>query len=232
MRANAAANGVGLVLAACSSILAGCSESGNFGESVTVPQEKRTSLQTQFAEGKPLYFPKDGSFNVYDSQRSSTGEATADAAAMESGTAHCKATASGVGTATAEFQLGQVVFSASDKPLEATVAFNIDWAYEVKSDPMDITKPEDRLALKAYVRGSDNRILKKVMLADLKASSGPEAFSGRQTPAFDVTLQPRLAYHLVVAGLVEVTGTEQSGASAQIEVRSLEIELLPKGSGQ
>jgi hypothetical protein len=181
MRANAAASGIGLVLAACISILAGCNEGGDFGESVTVPQDKRTSLRTQFAEGKPLYFPKDDSFNVYDAQRSSTGQATADAAAMESGTAYCKAAATGVGTATAEFQLGQVVFSASDEPIEATVAFNIDWGYEIKSDPADESKPEDRLGLKAYVRGSDNRTVKRVMLADLKASSGPEAV-GRLGP--------------------------------------------------
>jgi hypothetical protein len=125
-----------------------------------------------------------------------------------------------------------VVFSASDEPLEATVAFHIDWAYELKTDPADVSKPDDRLGLKAYVRGSDNRTLKRVMLADLKASSGPEAFSGRQSPAFDVTLQPGLAYHLVVAGLVDVTGTEKSGALAEIEVRSLEIELLPKEASQ
>jgi hypothetical protein len=232
VRAAAGKTGLFLLLSVWFVIAGGCGGNADFGESVTLPQEQRTSVQGNFAEGKPLCFPKDRPFNVCDSQRSSSGAGEAESAAAEAGTARCKAEANGVGVAKAEFQIGQVVYIPTEEPIEATIVFDVNCAYTTRTDPNDTTKPEDKLGLKVYIRGSNGHVLKRQMLADLETSKGAETFSGRLAPSFDVTLEPGLAYHVVLAGLVEVSGTEKSTASAEIDIRSLEIELLPRKSTQ
>jgi hypothetical protein len=210
--------------------LAGCGGAGSFGESVRVAPEKRMTLESPFAGGRPMYFPKDRPLNITDAQRSSTGSGAAESWARETGTALCKASADSPGKATAEFQLGQVLDTRSDKPVDVTAVFDLDYQYSVKSDPDDTTKPEDKLALKVYISDSNRHVLKRTILTDLQSASAPDSFAGREKPSFDVTLEPGLAYHFVVAGLVEVSGTEKSGASAGIEIRSFELELLPRNT--
>jgi hypothetical protein len=124
--------------------------------------------------------------------------------------------------------LGQVLNTRGGKPLPVTVVFDLNYEYAARVEDEGVNKPDDKLALKAYIKDSNGRKPKEVMLVDLTTAAGPEHFSGRENPAFAVTLQPNLAYHLVLAGKVEVTGTDSCGATAAIEVRSLEIELLPR----
>ena len=220
-----------LVLGTAVALLpAGCGGAGSFGEKVRVAPEKQVTLESPFAQGQPMYFPKDRPFNVTDAQRTSSGGGSAESWAKEAGTALCKASADSPGKATAEFQIGQVLDTRSDKPVDVTAVFDLDYQYSVKSDPDDVTKPEDTLALKVYISDSNRHVLKRTVLTDVQSASAPENFAGRQKPSFDVTLEPGVAYHFVVAGLVEVTGTEKSGASAGIEIRSFELELLPRNT--
>ncbi|UCG16406.1 MAG: hypothetical protein JSV19_14030 [Phycisphaerales bacterium] len=221
---------VTMMMTATMAALSGCGGAGGFGESVQLPQETRVTLQAQFAEGKPLYFPKDRPFNVFDAQRSSTGGATAKSWSTEGGTALCEASAESVGTARAEFQLGQVIDTRAEEPLDVTAVFDLNYEYSVKVDAEDTSKPQDKLAVKVYISDSDGHVLKRVLLADLGTATGPKRFSGREKPSFDVTLEPGLVYHFVVAGLVEVEATETSTASARIDIRSLELELLPRAT--
>jgi len=221
---------VTVVMTVSLAALSGCGGPGGFGESIQLPQETRVTLQTEFAEGKPIYFPKDRPFNVFDAQRSSTGGATAESWSTEGGTALCEASAESVGTARAEFQLGQVIDTRAEEPLDVTAVFDLNYEYSVKMDAEDTSKPQDKLAVKVYISDSNGQVLKRVLLADLGTATGPGRFAGREKPSFDVTLEPGLAYHFVVAGLVEVEATEKSTASARIDIRSFELELLPRGT--
>jgi hypothetical protein len=76
---------------------------------------------------------------------------------------------------------------------------------------------------------SDKRVHQRVMLAQLSDALGPKSWSGSQTHTFDVKFAPGLAYHLVLAGRIEVGSTETYPAAGRIDVQSLEIELMPRG---
>ena len=204
--------------------LAGCS-GAQFGEAVALSRETHASLVDDFAAGKPLALPQDLAFNLYDSQRSATAGGRAESTADPAGRAQCQASAEEVGTATAEFQLGHVLDNRGQGPLEVTARFVVDYACRVRCDPQDRSKPADELGLRIFVRDSNKRLLDKHMLTEASEAGGTRDWTGRETHAFDLTLEPGLAYYFVVAGRVSVTGTESSGASARIEVNSFNLEL-------
>jgi hypothetical protein len=167
---------------------------------------------------------------VFDAQRSSSAQGNAEADAKEDGTAFCRAAAPGEGAAKAEFQLGQVVtIPAAEGAQGAKVAaiFELDYEYLLETDITDTTKPNDKLALKAYISDSEQNMVGKLMLVDLESDVAPNRFAGQQSPAFQLTLEPGRAYHFIVAGLVEVTGTQDSAAKAEIKVNLLKLEILP-----
>ncbi|MHC4090219.1 MAG: hypothetical protein ACYSVY_08065 [Planctomycetota bacterium] len=211
---------LGLVSPGCSKV--------EFGESVSLPQEQHGSLLDDFAAGQPIELPSQTTFNLFDSQRASTGAGQADSSADPSGTAHCLALADAIGTAGAEFQLGHVLDNRGEGPLTVTVRFDVEYECRLQGNPTDTSKPEDQLGLRVFVRDSDKRVLKSMMLTDAGSLDGPNSWSGRQSPAFDVTLEPGLAHYFVLAGRVTSTGTETSAASARIDVRSLKIDLTPR----
>jgi hypothetical protein len=222
----AGAFGCGIALAA----VCGCG-GGGYGEKISLPpSEKRVPIESRFAEGKPLYFPKDQTFNVYDAQRTSSGEATAESWARPAGTAMAKAAATAVGTATAEFQIGQVIETRTDTAIDVTAVFDLKYEYTVETDASDLTKPADKLGLKVFIRDSNRNVLKRTVLVDLGTAEGPRHFVGREKPSFDLTLEPGLAYQFVLAGLVEVQGTDASAASGQIDLQAFELELLPRNT--
>ena len=207
--------------------VAGCQDAG-FGESVSLPQERRASLVDDFAEGEPLSLPGDTAFNLADSQRTSGGAGQAESSAEASGQARCRASSDGIGTAEAQFQLGHVLDNRGRGPLKVTARFDVDYECRVESDPEDTTKPADHLGLRVFVRDSNGVVSPKLALTTVTPFIGPKQWTGRQSQTFDVTLEPGLAYYFVLAGRTAVTGTETSPASAEINVRSLTIELIPR----
>ncbi len=207
---------------------AGCSGGADFGESITVPQERHTKIDEAFGAGKTLRLPADMPFNVTDAQRFSQGGAVAESSADASGKARCSASAQAGGSAWAEMQLGHVLTCAGDTPFEATVTFNVTYRYRMESEGAAGTVTPDKFALKAYIMDSNRRMLKRMMLAELEPAKGPTTWSGTQSPAFDVTFEPGLAYHLVLAGRAEVSGDEDRSPSAEIQVESLELEITPR----
>ena len=208
-------------------LVSGCSQA-EFGESVMLPPAKHATLLDDFAAGTPLSLPADGSFNLTDSQRGATAAGRSESGAQAAGTAHCQAEAAKEGTANAEFQLGHVLDNRGPEPLAVTVRFDVDYACSLHGAPADMVTADDLLGLRVFVRDSDHRVLKKMVLADAGSRVGPDRWSGRQQPAFDVTLQPGLAYYFVLAGRVAVTGTEAGHAAAGIDIKSLTLELTPR----
>ena len=209
-------------------LLLGCGGAANFGESVTVKPEKHTRLDDPLSAGTVVHLPADHSFNVSDAQRFSTGPAKADSSAEPDGRAVCSATAQSGGTAWAEFQVGHVLDHRGEKPLEATVTFRVNYRYHMDC-PAEVPEAEaNKFALKAYIRDSNKRVLKRALLANLEPSKGPHEWQGHQISAFDVTFEPGLAYHLVLAGRVEVYGPQERAASSEIEVSSLELDVAPR----
>lgn len=205
----------------------GCSGGADFGESITIPQEQHTKVADAFGAGKALHLPTDMPFNVTDAQRFSQGDATAESAVDGAGKARCSARAGKDGSAWAEFELGQVLSNRGDKPFDTTATFNVTYSYRMAGGVSARSATPDKFVLKVYIMDS-NRHVRRMMLAELDPAKGPTTWTGTQSPAFDVTFEPGLAYHLVLAGRVEVSGDEGRSPSAEIEVKSLEIEIVPK----
>jgi hypothetical protein len=218
-----------VAMAGCAGVLlaAGCG-GADFGESVTVPQEKHTQVDDAFGAGRTLRLPAEVPFNVTDAQRFSSGDAAAESSTDASGKARCAARAGAGGKAWAEFQLGHVLANRGAKPFAATVTFNVAYAYRVNGETSSQPATPDKFALKVYVMDSNRRMLKRMMLAELEPSKGPAVWDGTQTPAFDVTFEPGLAYHLVLAARAEVSGDPERSPSAELEVRSLAVDIVPK----
>ena len=206
--------------------VSGCQHDG-FGESVDLPPAQQASLLAAFASGQPLTLPGDTAFNLADSQRNATAIGQADSIAESTGQARCTAEAKGVGTAEAQFQLGHVLDNRGQEPLAVTARFVVDYQASVQCDQEDVTKPADHLGLRIFIRNSDGGIEAELALTEVSPFVGPKQWSAQQTQAFDVTLQPHLAYYFVLAGRTAVTGTEANPTSAEIEVRSLSVELTP-----
>ncbi len=205
--------------------LQGCGGGDDFGESVTIPQGHRDRLSAAFNGGAPVTLPKDRSFNVADTQRHSQGAAAADSTADDSGRASCSADASRGGRAGAEFQIGHVLTHDGNTPLDVAVTFNVEYRCSVRGDaPGNDAQP---IALKAYIKDSNHRMLAKVMLAEGDSDRLPERWSGSQSPSFDLKLEPGLAYHLIVAGSVAVSGDGEHGLRAELEVTRVEIQIAP-----
>jgi hypothetical protein len=213
---------------ACGPLFSGCGGS-EFGESVSVPQERHTGVADYFSAGQTVTLPKDAPFNVADAQRGSNGGGTSESHADPAGKASCWASAQKGGDARAEFQLGQVIDNRGSTPLEATVRVRVEYAYSFEGDRLIRDRAPDSFGLKFYIMDSDKRVLNRVKLAELTDALGPKGWSGVQTQTFDVRFAPGLAYHLVLAGRVEVGSTESYPAAGRIDVQSLQIELLPRG---
>ena len=230
--ANVCRSGLGIlaagVLAATVSAAGGCSGGADFGESITVPQTRHTAVDDILAAGRTLCLPADVPFNVADAQRYAQGDAVAESSADAAGRARCTASAKAGGKAWAELQLGHVLTCRGDQPLEATVTFTVTYGYRTGLQASTGVAAPDTFALKVYIMDSNRRLLKRMMLAELEPAKGPTAWTGTQSPAFDVTFAPGLAYHLVLAGRVGVSGGDDRSASAELEVRSLKLEIMPK----
>lgn len=211
---------------------AGCG--GQFGESVSVPQTKEHRLAGGFAGGGRLSVPGDLQLVIADAQRHSTGTARSESAAAATGEASCSAAADADGEAWAEFQLGHVLHNDSDQSIEATVTFDVEYEYAISTrQSIKPGPPPAQLALKLYIRDSNKKILHRLMLAEQSDRLGAQQFAGRQSPTFTVTLEPHLAYQLVLAGRTEVAikpdGDDTAAAeplSARIEVKRLGIEVV------
>jgi len=206
--------------------LLGCGSSRDFGESVSLPQKSLARSAVAFSGGQVVALPADRPFNVADTQRHSEGAAHADSNASNSGQASCTADATEGGAASAEFQIGHVLTYDGASATKVSVTFDID--YRCMSNDHTPHGAAPPVGLKAFIKDSNHRLLGKVMLTDGNPDRLPDRWSGSQSPSFDITLEPGLAYHLIVAGRVEVSGDDTSGPRAELEVRRAEIQIAPR----
>ncbi len=203
---------------------------GDFAR-IKVPPEQQITVSADLAAGKTLKLPADKPFNVHDPLRSSTGDAQAGSDATEVGTAFCGAQGRNGGAASAEFQLGSCLYNETGKPLAATVTFSLDYEHKAESTAGATAETAGKMLLKIFIRDSVGKILKEQVLVQSASRVGPRSWSGRETQAFDVALQPDLSYHFVLAGRAEAATKPHTSASARIDVKRLEIEIACKPTG-
>ncbi len=206
-------------------IVAGCG-GGGFGESVSVPQSERHRLAAGLGGEWSLRVPADRAFNVTDTQRESEGSARSVSTAESTGVAVCSVDASNGGSGVSQFQIGHVLSYDGSSPAEVMVTFEV--AYDCVLERFAPRVGAKPLGLKAYILDSDRRALAKVMLVEGDPSRLPDRWSGAQSASFDVTFEPGLAYHLIVAGRVEVSGDDTPSPLASLSVRSVGIEVRSK----
>ena len=117
---------------------------------------------------------------------------------------------------------------------KVTVTFDVEYEYAIATrQTLKPGPPPAQLALKLYIRDSNKKVLHRLMLAEQSDRLGAQQFAGRQSPTFTVTLEPHLAYQLVLAGRTEVAnkpdGDDLATAeslSARIAVKRLGIEVV------
>ncbi|MFQ5489599.1 MAG: hypothetical protein ACE5GE_02655 [Phycisphaerae bacterium] len=219
--------GWGVAVSLVGAVAVGCSQAG-FGESANLPQDKHASLVANFSQGQPLSLPSDTGFNLHDTQRHASGKGKAISSADPAGRASCQADADGVGAATAEFQLGYVLDNRGTDPLDVTADLKVSYSCEVQGNPDEPAKEPDHLGLRVFVRDSNHRILRSMVLTEVTPFNGPRRWSSQQNPTFDFTMEPGLAYYIVLAGRTAVTGTESNSASARVDVQSTALDLYPR----
>lgn len=206
-------------------IVTGCGGGDDIGFDVSIPQSRHLRIDRPTgAEGSTI-LPPDRPFNVADAQRRSEGSARATSSAAPDGIASCVADVSRGGSAVASFQVGHVVAYHGSAPFNAAVIFDV--VYECELQAYQTQYGDAPIRLKAYVMDSNRQVLGEVMLVAGDADRLPTRWSGSQAPSFDVTFEPGLAYHLIVAGHVEVSCVDTTGPTASLSVTSVDIRVVP-----
>lgn len=201
----------------------GCS-GGGFGEAVRFSVRETAKADALISAGERVHFPNDEPFSVANAQRHSQGSGRADSQASPDGKARCSAAIAGMGEATGEFQLGHIIFNAQDQPLPVTVAF--DCAYHYQSSRSATGKVPESIGLKFYVKDSNRHVLRRDVLVAPDGVLGATEHSSRQAASFDLTLQPGLAYQLILAGIVRTAEeTEPTELEAAVEVQEFSITV-------
>lgn len=205
-------------------ILSGCA-GNDFGFEVSIPQSRQHKIDGPASAGSSTIIDTGRPFNVADAQRRSDGPGIATSSADSDGRASCVADASRGGSAAAGFQVGHVLAYQGSAAFEATVVFDV--AFECALQAYETQYGETPVRLKAYVMDSNRQVLGEVMLTASDTDRLPSRWSGSESPSFDVTFQPGLAYHLIVAGQVEVSGVDTTGPKASLSVSSVDIRVVP-----
>jgi len=199
-----------------------------FGMDVRVPPERQYALSDVSAKTAVLQFPKDALLNIYETQRSSTGNATAQSKATPEGTAFCSTAGRAGGTASSEFQIGHCLDNRTETAVSALVTFKIDFAHQLSATPSSDQPSMGTVALKLYIKDSSERIIAKLDLLTSETDLGPQAGDRTEVAEFDVTMQPKTVYHFVVAGKAQSTSAPDTEANARLEIKSLSIQLRTK----
>jgi hypothetical protein len=206
-------------------MLTACAGGAEFGMDVNIPPERQYALSDVSAEPATLQFPKDKPLNIYEAQRTSTGDAAAESKAAPEGTAFCSATARAGGTASSEFQIGHALDNRTDAPVKALATFNIDFAHQAAAGESTKQITLGAVALKLYIKDSSERILAQLNLLNGQTDTGPKAGSRAEHAEFEIIMQPKTVYHFVVAGKTNVTTAQDTEANARLEIKSLNLQL-------
>lgn len=209
-------------------MLAGCNSAGGYGESVRFKTHDESRADEVLGTGSRLELPSGAKFSITQAQRRSEGAGRAESEVSEEGTARCLAAVDGHGSASAGFQLGHMIFNAEDKPREVTITLDCDFEYSSTNDPTSPAAP-DLIGLKFYVKDSNRIVQRKESLIAPDGTLGAARHSGRQVSTFDVTLEPGLAYQLVLAGEVDIADAdERPPLEASITVRKCSVTVADR----
>ncbi len=202
----------------------GCGSSG-FEERLAVAQQEHR-VGGGASQGVAMRLPASQPFNVADTSRSSTGDATASSISSADGVASCSVDATKGGEANAEIHVGHVLQYDGDQSRDVQITLDVSYSCTTRNNRSVFGIVP--LRLKAYLMDSDRRVLGSVTLAESDPDRVPEQWTGRESPAFEVTLEPGLAYHMIVAGRVEATWFEGVGSAAGVKVGAFEIRIVPR----
>lgn len=204
-------------------VLAGCG--GEFGESIRVSPDKYHRVTEK--PDNHFSFPADAPFVIVESQRFASGEATAMSEANRGGTALCKVTTTGPGTAWSEFQLGHVIQNDSAVAKSMSVQFDVEFTYALERSGSMLRSPEE-VALKVFISDTNKHVLHRSQIFGQADYHAPDQSSGAETVAFDLKMEPHQAYQLVVAGRVEVKqAADDAPISTEINVKRLTVTARP-----
>jgi len=209
----------------------GCGGGGGPATTVDLPAAQRHKLRAVPAPSLAIKLPSEHTFNIHDKRWGSTpgpaGKANPAADAAPEGTAFCRADAENGGASWAEFQLGHALENDTDQPIGAELRLTIDYEYACRAAGQG-TKTAGAFAIKAFVKGTDGKVLNTIPLAGHTSDDGPVRWSGSERTLTELTLQPRRGYYIVVGGRADAAAAEKASSIAEITVKSLALEIVFK----
>jgi len=207
----------------------GCAGGGSAGI-VDLPAAQRHRLTAALPANAVIKLPADTPYNVHDKRWGSTpgldGKAVAAADATASGTAYAAANAENGGVSWGEFQLGHSLENETGKALAAELRMTIDYEYVCRA--AGGAKTAGVFSLKAYVKGSDGKVIQMLPLAGHTTDDGPVRWSGTERTVSEITMQSGLGYTIVLVGRTDATSQEKASCAAEIRIKSLAIEIACK----
>jgi len=214
MQHNGHTMGVYAVVAA--GLVAGCAGSGGYGETVRFTARAQSRADEVLSSGERFSVPQDAKFTITETQRRSEGGGSAESTASADGTARCQAALSGKGLASAEFQIGHMLFNGEDKPLPVTVSCDCKFAYEIQRDP---AHAPEMIGLKFYVKDSNRSMLGREVFVAPEGDLAAARHESHEAVTFKLTLEPGMAYQMVLAGRVDLNSTgDEPPISASLDV--------------
>jgi hypothetical protein len=205
--------------------VSGCGKSSASLDVAVQPEQ-----QTKYGDDAAavLHLPQDVAFNHATADRHSTALGKADSAAARDGTGSAYVAVSSNGIANAAFQVGHVMYSGKDQPIDAIVAFDCKFAYEVKGPDLVKHSP-DVIDLRIVIEDTNQRKLHELVLVGQVDHFGAERREGHEAPSFSVRFEPGTAYILRVTGRLSASAEpDMPPVEARLELTSLSIEIRPK----
>ena len=128
------------------------------------------------------------------------------------------------GSALAGFQLGHALKNDTDRQMALRVQLSCTYETNAVATPPG-PLPDAQINLNLYARDSSNRLLREIGLALHSTEDGAAACKDDKQVSFSLTLGPREAVNVFVAGSVNIDTQEGRSAEGSIKLSGLKMEI-------
>jgi len=202
--------------------LAGCAGGATGSELSARPRPRPLSAATE----RVLRIPEDEKFSITFAPSTRApglgGAAEASSSASRDGAAEARASVEQAGTASASFQVGHAFENDSDRQTDLQLRVRCEHEHEATASSE--ARPDASVALWLYVRDQRNRLLRSIRLVEHTTVDGGASLRGNEDFDFTLTLAPRDAANVFLAGVVSAEAAGGRSASGTLRLRALSIE--------
>lgn len=208
--------------------LCGCGGGAAGINTARLPVDRPDVTVERLAQGG-VSLPTAEPFNVTSFESGQDGDGRGESKASGPAGAVCKAESGATGVGKASFMLGYTFDNQSGRPLDVIVKLRLkhDATIELSAGetPVDKQPPGGSNTLAFVVRDSAGVVLKNEVLMTSTSDAGPRSSAGAHDLAFDVRCPEDRGYYFVIAGGCDAKNGTGRGASANMTVSDISLEL-------